>query len=181
MIRLEGGSMAYVDTNLLPGETVVHRGRLHWIVMAPEVLVGCALDVLACLFLIMAFVWHGPKGIFTVPLAIVAAVLAVGGSAWVALGALKRNATEIAVTTRRVLVKKGLLTRSTTELLLSKVESVAVEESPLGQTLGFGKVTIHGTGGTPEIFDPIDHPNEFRREVQSQIDANSSQGFERIA
>jgi uncharacterized membrane protein YdbT with pleckstrin-like domain len=99
----------------------------------------------------------------------------------VTLWAVQRKATEIAVTSRRVLIKKGLLTRHTTEILLSKVESVSIEESPVGQTLGFGRVTIHGTGGTPEIFDRIADPNEFRRQIQSQIDASSSMGFQRSA
>lgn len=173
--------MSYVDTNLLPGETVVYRGRIHWIVMAPAIIAGSALDLLACVFLVGAFVWQGPKGAFSVPLAILAAVFAVAGSGWVTLWAVQRKATEIAVTSRRVLIKKGLLTRHTTEILLSKVESVSIEESPVGQTLGFGKVTIHGTGGTPEIFDRIADPNEFRRQIQSQIDASSSMGFQRSA
>ena len=173
--------MSYVDTNLLPGETVVYRGRIHWIVMAPAIIAGSALDLLACVFLVGAFVWQGPKGAFSVPLAILAAMFAVAGSGWVTLWAVQRKATEIAVTSRRVLIKKGLLTRHTTEILLSKVESVSIEESPVGQTLGFGKVTIHGTGGTPEIFDRIADPNEFRHQIQSQIDASSSMGFQRSA
>ena len=173
--------MGYVDTNLLPGETVVYRGRIHWIVMAPAIIAGSALDLLACVFLVGAFVWQGPKGAFSIPLAILAAVFAVAGSGWVTLWAVQRKATEIAVTSRRVLIKKGLLTRHTTEILLSKVESVSIEESPAGQTLGFGRVTIHGTGGTPEIFDRIADPNEFRRQIQGQIDASSSMGFQRSA
>ena len=173
--------MGYVDTNLLPGETVVYRGRIHWIVMAPAIISGSILDLLACVFLVGAFLWQGPKGTFSIPLAILAAMFAVAGSAWVALWAVQRKATEIAVTSRRVLIKKGLLTRHTTEILLSKVESVAIEESPFGQTLGFGNVTIHGTGGTPEIFDRIADPNEFRRQIQSQIDASSGMGFQRSA
>lgn len=173
--------MAYVDTNLLPGETVVYRGRIHWIALAPGLLTGAILDVLACVFLVAAFVWRGPKGIFTIPLASIAAILAVAGSAWVTLWFIQRKATEIAVTNRRVLVKTGIVTRNTREILLSKVESVSIEESPAGLAMNFGKVTIHGTGGTPEIFDRIADPNEFRRQIQSQIDASTVMRIERIA
>src|SRR5262245_29935161 len=98
MIRFEGGSMAYVDTNLLPGETVIYRSRIHWIALAPCLVTGAILDILACVFLVAAFAWHGPKGMFTIPLAVIAAVLAVAGSAWVTLWFMQRNATEIAVT-----------------------------------------------------------------------------------
>lgn len=173
--------MGYVDTNLLPGETIVYRGRIHWTALAPGLVTGAILDLLACVFLVSAFVWHGPKGIFTIPLAIIAAIFAVAGSACVALWAIQRKATEIAVTNRRVLVKTGIVTRNTKEILLSKVESVSIEESPAGLALHFGKVTIHGTGGTPEVFDPIADPNEFRRQIQSQIDASTTMRIERIA
>jgi hypothetical protein len=37
-------------------------------------------------------------------------------------------------------------------------------------------VTVHGTGGTPETFDRIATPHEFRRQVQIQIEALPSSG-----
>lgn len=174
--------MGFVDTNLIPGESVAYRARLHWVVMAPALIAGAVLDVIACALLVGAFLWQGPRGEVSMPLVITAAALAVIGSGWVAAGAIRRRATEIAVTTRRVLIKSGLVRRRTTEVLLAKVESVAIEESVVGRMLGFGTVTIHGTGGTPEAFDRIASPNEFRRQIQSQIDAlPSTPGVARIA
>ena len=174
--------MSYVDANLIPGEAVAYRARLHWVVMAPALIAGTILDVIACALIGGAFLWRGPNGDISMPLVFTSAALAVIGSGWVAAGAIRRSATEIAVTTRRVLIKSGLLRRRTTEVLLSKVESVAIEESVAGRMLGFGTVTIHGTGGTPEAFDRIAHPNEFRRQIQSQIDAlPGTVGVARIA
>jgi hypothetical protein len=46
-----------------------------------------------------------------------------------------------------------------------------VDESLAARIFGFGKVAIHGTGGTPETFDRIARPQEFRRQVQVQIEA----------
>ena len=86
-----------------------------------------------------------------------------------AIGLLKRNATEMAVTNRRVIVKSGLADRRTIELLLPRIESIAVEESALGRVLGYGTVIVRGTGGTPEVFSRISHPLEFREQVQRQI------------
>jgi hypothetical protein len=37
--------------------------------------------------------------------------------------------------------------------------------------IGFGSVIVRGTGGTPESFIMIAHPQEFRRTVQEQIGA----------
>ena len=36
--------------------------------------------------------------------------------------------------------------------------------------LGYGRVIVHGTGGTPETFNMIAHPLEFRTQVQQQIE-----------
>jgi uncharacterized membrane protein YdbT with pleckstrin-like domain len=84
-------------------------------------------------------------------------------------GVAKRNATEMAVTNRRVLIKTGMTSRRTLDLMLSRVESIGVEETAAGRMLGYGSVVVRGTGGTPEPFLMIAHPQEFRRAVQQQI------------
>jgi uncharacterized membrane protein YdbT with pleckstrin-like domain len=88
-----------------------------------------------------------------------------------AWGAAKRNATEMAVTNRRVLIKTGMASRRTLDLMLAKVESIGVTETFMGRIFGYGSVVIHGTGGTPESFVMIAHPQEFRQSVQQQIGA----------
>jgi uncharacterized membrane protein YdbT with pleckstrin-like domain len=77
------------------------------------------------------------------------------------------------VTNKRVFVKVGLAARRTIELLLSRVESIGVEESVMGRMLGYGTVIVHGTGGTPEVFSLVSHPLEFRTQVQQQIEKSS--------
>ena len=163
--------MSYVDENLVPGETVAYRARLHWIVVAPALLAGGAFDLAGAGLVVFALLGRGADGHVSVPMIVAGAVLMLAGSAWMALGAIRWSATEITVTSRRVLIKTGVLNRHTTEVLLSKVESVKIEESLPARILGFGKVTIHGTGGTPETFDRIARPHAFRREVQIQIEA----------
>ena len=85
------------------------------------------------------------------------------------IGLVRRNATEMAVTNKRVIVKSGIADRRTIELLLPRIESIAVEEPALGRLLGYGTVIVRGTGGTPEIFPQIARPLEFREQVQRQI------------
>jgi uncharacterized membrane protein YdbT with pleckstrin-like domain len=92
------------------------------------------------------------------------------------VGVVKRNATEMALTDKRVIIKTGLTTRRTIELLLSRIESIVVEEPAMGRLLGYGTVVIRGTGGTPEIFHTIAHPLEFREQVQSQISSSQRPG-----
>jgi len=85
------------------------------------------------------------------------------------IGFVRRSATEMAVTYKRVIVKSGLANRRTIELLLSRIESIAIEEPALGRLLGYGTVIVRGTGGTPEVFPQIARPLEFREQVQRQI------------
>jgi uncharacterized membrane protein YdbT with pleckstrin-like domain len=68
------------------------------------------------------------------------------------------------------MIKTGMFSRRSLEIMLPKVESIGIDESAFGRMLGYGSVMIHGTGGTPEPFRKIAHPSEFRKEVQQQID-----------
>ena len=102
-------------------------------------------------------------------MAFAGAILLVAAIITFSYGVAKRNATEMAVTNRRVLVKTGMTSRRTLDLMLSRVESIGVEESTTGRLLGYGSVIVVGIGGTPEAFLMIAHPQEFRRAVQEQI------------
>jgi uncharacterized membrane protein YdbT with pleckstrin-like domain len=98
--------------------------------------------------------------------ALFAATVLIGG------GIIRRAATEVAVSNKRVLIKTGLFSRRSVEVLLPKVESIGVNETFVGRILGYGSVVVRGTGGTFETFDRIRQPNEFRREVEGQISGN---------
>jgi uncharacterized membrane protein YdbT with pleckstrin-like domain len=76
---------------------------------------------------------------------------------------------EFAITTKRVIVKLGLISRHTLELNLQRVESVSVEQTLFGRMLGYGTITIIGTGGTREPFHRIADPLGFRRAVEEQL------------
>jgi uncharacterized membrane protein YdbT with pleckstrin-like domain len=96
--------------------------------------------------------------------------LLVSGAIAILMGMIRRNATEMAVTNRRVVIKTGLVNRKTIEMLLGKVESIEVNETAVGRMLGYGTIVVIGTGGTPEPFHKVAHPLEFRSQVQQQIE-----------
>jgi uncharacterized membrane protein YdbT with pleckstrin-like domain len=86
------------------------------------------------------------------------------------VGTVRRNATEMAVTSRRVVIKTGLASRKTIEMMLNKVESIEVSETTFGRMLGYGTIAVIGTGGTLEPFHNIARPLEFRSQVQQQVE-----------
>lgn len=163
--------MSYVEKHLMEGEKVAHETRLHWVVLVAPLLL-CALFATPGVALLVAAADRrgdpgaGPQSMMIGGIALLAIALVI-----LIRGILTRNAVQMAVTNKRVIAKVGVVTRRTVDLLLSRVESVGVEEGVMGRMLGYGTVILRGTGGTPEIFNKIAHPLEFRTQVQQQIDA----------
>jgi hypothetical protein len=163
--------MSYVDANLVPGENVIYKTRLHWIVMLGHLLLGLLLLIFPGVFLLAYAARSKNADVQNVHL------MGGGGAALLVLGIIvifagmmRRNATEMAVTTRRVVIKTGLASRKTIEMLLNKVESIVVSEPAGGRLLGYGSIVVVGTGGTPEPFHKMAHPLQFRSHVQQQIE-----------
>jgi uncharacterized membrane protein YdbT with pleckstrin-like domain len=96
-------------------------------------------------------------------------------AACVGYAVLRKGSVEMAVTNRRAIIKGGILSRRSFEVLLSKVESIGVEEGVLGRMLGYSTVVVRGTGGSPEPFKNVAHPLEFRRQVQQQVEISQQQ------
>ena len=86
-------------------------------------------------------------------------------SAW-----FKRWTTEIDVTNRRIVYKKGFIRRHTVELNMDKVASVDVDQSVFGRLLSYGDITIHGTGDSDviESLHTIGAPLDFRNHVTAR-------------
>jgi hypothetical protein len=162
--------MSYIEASLVPGEAVVYQTRLHWVVMLRHILLGLLL--LAGAGALLSYLLNHPGLSITsehVTEGGAAALLALGLGAIIA-GFVRRNATEMAVTTRRVVVKQGLIDRKTIEMLLNKIETIEVSEPMAGRMFGYGSITIVGTGGTSEPFHKIAHPLQFRSAVQQELE-----------
>ncbi len=150
-------TMRYIDQILQPGETVTYSTTLHWIVYLPAI----GLWLLA----VIAFTASGPTG----PIAfMVALVCAVVGLALACVAWFKRWTTEVDVTDRRIVYKRGFIRRHTVEMNMDKVESVDVDQSILGRMFNYGDITICGTGAGIEPLHNIDEPLEFRNKVTAR-------------
>ena len=168
--------MSYVEKHLIQGETVQYQTKLHWIVMLGHALIAAVLALIGVALLVVP--WNSVSG-GAASLTLVSrwaggAFLVIAAIVFV-VGLVRRNSTEMGLTNKRVIVKTGLANRRTIELLLSRIESVVIEEPAMGRMLGYGTVIIRGTGGTPEVFEKIAHPLEFREHVQSQIASSQKQ------
>jgi hypothetical protein len=165
-----GDELSYVEKNLIQGEQVVFQTRHHWIVMLGTFLLGTALDLAGIAALIYLLNRSDLAGTSRNAGFLAAAAAVIAGSLLTLYGTMKRNATEMVVTNKRVIVKTGILNRNTFEMLLSRIESIGVQEPVMGRMLGYGTVVLRGVGGTPDEFDLIAEPLAFRSHVQEQIE-----------
>jgi uncharacterized membrane protein YdbT with pleckstrin-like domain len=141
--------MSYVNSVLQPGERIVMQGRLHWIVYWHA--------IMFLLLAILSAAWSGSSGMGVVAwfAAAAFAVLCVISTAhaW-----FLRWITEIAVTDRRIIYKRGFINRHTEEMNMDKVASVDVDQSILGRMLDYGTVHVLGTGGAQQSDPSVDRP-----------------------
>lgn len=79
---------------------------------------------------------------------------------------IRRITSEFVITNRRVIIKVGFIRRKTLEMNLEKIESVKVDQGIMARILGYGTVTIIGTGGTRESFPTIKRALRFRKVFQ---------------
>jgi uncharacterized membrane protein YdbT with pleckstrin-like domain len=78
--------------------------------------------------------------------------------------------TEVALTTKRVIVKKGVLSRRTDEMKLSKVENVELKQSIMGRILGYGEIVVSGTGSGKVTMSKIANPLEVKKKIEAELD-----------
>jgi uncharacterized membrane protein YdbT with pleckstrin-like domain len=156
----------YIDHILQPGETVATT--LHWVVYLPAI----GLWLLAFIALTVG----GALGPVSLLVAIVCALVGLGlaFSAW-----FRRWTTEIDVTDRRIVYKRGFIRRHTVEMNMDKIESVDVDQSILGCMLNYRDITIRGTGVGIEPLHNIDAPLEFRNKVTAADFATTGESYGR--
>ncbi len=149
--------MGYVERHLLPNEQVLYKTRLHWVLfLRPVALVVVGAILTGLLARVPQVDWLRYLGVAVI----------VAGLVWGLVHYVELMTSEFAVTTTRLIFKVGLIARYTTELLLSKVESIGVTQGLSGRLLNFGDLTVTGTGGAREVFRRVRDPIGFRNHVQ---------------
>lgn len=157
----------YVDSVIGKDEQVLHQAKIsmasYWFVW----FVGG--------LLVFSGVVNVAIGLFSseLPVGPGLAVLLIGGL-FIAVPLIAKHTTELVITNRRIIAKFGLVSRSTFELNLSKIESIRVEQSILGRILNYGDVLVIGTGGSKEPIPRIAHPLEFRRRYDEILEKHEA-------
>jgi uncharacterized membrane protein YdbT with pleckstrin-like domain len=149
---------SYAESVLAPGETIVHRAAIsHW-----KFLVSYLLGLLCFAGAIALLVVS--RNNTDVP-AVSAAAPFVLGVIIILVALIRRSTTELVLTDRRIIAKRGFIARDTVEMNLSKVESLHVNQGLIGRMLDYGDVTVVGTGSSLEPLRGVANPLELRRKL----------------
>jgi len=146
---------SYVESVLAPGEQIVHRCAVsHW-QFALSYLIGALCFVGAAA--VVYTNWQRAP--------LIAAVLTLIGVVLIMVALIRRGTTELVLTDRRIIAKRGFIGRATVEMTLAKVESLHVNQGLIGRVLDYGDVTVVGTGSSLEPLRGISGPLELRRKL----------------
>jgi uncharacterized membrane protein YdbT with pleckstrin-like domain len=144
--------MGYIDDNLMSGEQIVYRTKLHWVIFLWPII-----------FVVIAFMFFAGDSTAAGGFFLLVAII------WGVSFFISFKTSEFGITNKRVLIKTGFIRRNSLETLLTKVEGIQVNQGILGRILNYGTIIVKGTGGTSNPFHKIDAPLEFRKKVQEQI------------
>lgn len=148
--------MKFLITYLQPGEEIRYRARIHiFLFLQPVILLSigymCYIDS------IMVTLYLGITLLFLGLVSLVQRVFVKVGSVY-------------AVTNRRVIIKTGVISRRTVELVLAKCKGIQIRQDVLGRIFGYGSIMVT-TGGTTNRYYYVANPFQFKRTINEQIDS----------
>jgi len=143
--------MSFVQKNLSANETIVYQTKLHWWVFVPG-----GVFLIAGILLISQSAGLGSSLIFIALIMLLAAYL-------------NKQSSEFVVTTKRVILKTGLISRKLVEIQLNKADGLIVEQGLIGRILNFGGVRVTSAGVT-NAFAPMDEPFVFKKHINEAVE-----------
>lgn len=132
--------MSYLSKTLVDNERVIYQIKLHWLI-----------------FIYLALHWL--LAIATIGLWLLPAIYQT----------LKWNNLLRALTNIRLLTKEGIISRSSSEILLRSVETVTIEQTFIGRLLNYGVINITGVGGSQVAITWVGKPLEVKRIIENNI------------
>ena len=171
--------MLYVQQSLGPDEELIHIGKFHWmytvsaflsifwgLVSAIVVMVGAynAYFFMGKLPADMGFL-ESIKEIHPLIRAFSFLMFIMGLVKFAQMMIIKAT-TEIAITSNRLIYKRGLVARHVGEINIDRIEGVNVLQPILGRIFNYGRVMVRGMGVGEVVLPPIEDPISFRRGIE---------------
>jgi len=131
-------NVGYIQESLSNGEEVKELFKLHWFSKIPMIVwIILAIPTLGLTLALALWEW------------------------------LKLRNIEQGVTNKRVILKKGIISRKSDEMKISSIETVEIIQGVMGRIFGFGTVKVTGRGISDLVFKNINDPMDDKRKIES--------------
>lgn len=157
--------MARITRRLQPGERIVYQAAFHWFHYSIALAfagIGMTLDMIA---------GKDAPDPFRAGLEEYGAVFLFIGLIIAVTVLFRRRAREFAITDRRVILSSGVFRKRWDELDRDSVQTVNVEQGPIGRELKFGTVRVAGLGDALPPIEWVSDPKTVRMILLTQPDA----------
>lgn len=148
--------MSYVDRMLLADEKILFRTRKHTIIFLYPILVT--------IFVILASGYMQANSLFV---SLLWVPWLITGIFWLGVG-LDFITSEYAVTNHRIIMREGFFYRHANNMQIRTISQINVDQSLLGQVLGYGVVSINSFGAF-DAYATIARPFLFQKYVNEQV------------
>jgi uncharacterized membrane protein YdbT with pleckstrin-like domain len=130
--------MGYIQDSLSNGEEVRDLFKLHWFAKIWMILwIVLAIPTIGITLLFALWEW------------------------------LKLRSIEQGVTNKRVILKRGIISRKTEEMKITSIETVEIIQGVMGRIFGYGDVKVTGRGISDLLFKKINDPMDVKRKIES--------------
>lgn len=153
--------MSFVANALGEHERLVLKPPFPWLLRAVS---WCALVVL-CLVPSAFWLIEAARGQASPGLSALVVASALVGVVIFVWTQLYMATTEVAVTSHRFIIKRGLIARYTNDLPLSAIENVDIHQGILQRLFGYGHLQVQGSGTTGLRTPPMQDPVTFRTAI----------------
>ena len=169
--------MGFPENVLTSGERVELTMRPHWREVFASVLIGLLL-----LAVLIYVTWLTPDDTtgnwiqwIVVAIGVLIAVFLV------VMPILRWLTTHYVVTTHRVLVRRGVITKTGKDITLSKITDVSFERTLLDRLTGSGTLRIESAGDSPdETFRAIPRSDRVQQVINRLIDEDANRRAQRM-
>jgi len=156
---------------LTEGETVIVELRPTWLVLGWPLVAVIGAAVLA-IVVVVSF----PSAPSAVGYLMLAILLVAAG--WLAVRALRWHTTSIVLTNRRILERRGVLSRTGVEIRLDRINELSYRQTLLERIVRTGSLVLEVGGETGVVlFNHLPQPAAVQSLVTEQIDAQRLVGW----
>lgn len=177
-------ALDYVRQSLTEDEELVHVAHFHWMYTVSAI-INIVFGVVLAVVIIVGAIKIGPmlpsmlapdvpqdagwidlvRSVNPAIKILAFMVFAMGLMRYAHMMIIKAT-TEIAITNKRLIYKRGLIARYVGEINIDRIEGVNVLQGVWGRILNYGRVMVRGMGVGEVVLPSIEDPIKFRRKIE---------------